>query len=250
MRISLFLTIAVCAVSLCMADIASAQRGGGGLGGRGTTNSWLGLLRMETVQDEIELVPDQMEEIEGLQEEMWGEMQERMADLRELEPADRREQFANLRTEMEERQGEYQTKIEGVLLPMQLKRLKELHIQSTARRRGNDGAGATLQNEDLLEELGVDEEQKKKLEEKAKELREEMQEKIKKLQKKAEEELLSVLTPEQREMYREKVGETFDFGNDRDRGFQRGGAGRGGRGGRGGARGERGGREARPGRDS
>ncbi|MEM9412258.1 MAG: hypothetical protein AAGA30_14175 [Planctomycetota bacterium] len=247
MRFYFLATLAFCACSLCFGDFADAQRGGfggRGFGGRGGGNNWMGLLRMESIQNEIELVDDQMEEIEGLQEEMWQEMQESMRGMRDLAPEERREQFAELREQMEVRQKDYQKQIEDVLLPMQVKRLKELHIQSQARRSGN-GAVGVLQNENMLEELGIDDDQREKLEKKIEEVRKEIEEKIKDIRKEAEEDILSVLTSEQRKMFRAKVGETFDFGGDRDPGFRRERGGDRGERGRGG----RGGRRGRPDRD-
>ena len=261
MKINVLVTACVCVLALCLADVASAQPGGGGRGrgGFGGGNNWLGLLRMDSIQNEIELVDDQQQEIESLQEEMWTEMRENMAGMRDLEPEERRERFAELREEMEERQVEYQEKIEKVLLPMQLKRLKELHLQSQSRRNG-DGAMGVLQNEDLLEELGISEEQKKELEEKAEEVRKDLEKKIKELRAKAEKEILSVLSSEQRKKFLEKVGESFDFGNNRGgfgrdggrqgRGRDGGREGRGRDGGREGRRGDEGRRGGRPEQDS
>jgi len=194
-------------LSVFLADFVSAQGRGFDRGG---ASSWLGLLRNEAIQTEIELVPDQLKEIEVLQTEMQDDMQERMASIRNLEPALRREKFASLRAEMQEQQEEFKVKIEGVLLPDQVKRMGELHIQSNARRRGN-GAVGVLKDEVILKELGVDEAQKKKLKEKSNEIREWMAEEMKKLRMKAEKELLSVLSSPQQKKYRDMVGESFDF---------------------------------------
>ena len=199
----------------------------------------LGLLRMESIQGEIELVDDQREEIEALQEEMWTEMRERMSSVRDLEPEERRERFAELRIEMEAQREQYQERIEAVLLPQQLKRLKELQVQSGARRSGQGSLGI-LQNEAILEELGIDAEKRKELEAKAEEVLAKLQTQIKKMKADAEEEILSVLSSEQRKKFREKVGESFDFDRDGEAGF-------GGRGGRGGGAEGRG-REGRGGR--
>ena len=211
MKIKLLL-IAVCIGSLCATGTTSAQEFG-----RGRASSWLGLLRMDSIRKEIELVPDQQEEIDQLQKNMRREMQDQMKGVRGLEPEERREQFALLREQMEERQVEYQEKIESVLLPHQVKRLKELQVQSGSRRNG-DGAMAVLQNKELLEELGIDSEQKEKLEDKAKEVREELEKKIKELRAKAEEEVLSVLSKEQRTKLRDLIGPTFDFAASRNSG--------------------------------
>ena len=209
MRIS-FLMIVIGVSSVCMTDFVSAQ--GRGFDRGGGAGNWLGLLRNQAIQDEIEMVPDQLKEIEELQMQMQDDMQKRMADLRNLEPAIRREKFASLRVDMKEQQEEFKTRIEEVLLPDQVKRLNELHIQSNARRHGN-GAMGVLKDEAVLEELGVDEDQKKNLKEKADEIRERLEEQIKKLRMKAEKELLSVLSSPQQKKYREMVGETFDFEN-------------------------------------
>lgn len=217
MKINLLLVV-ICIGTLCIADSVSAQDSRGV--GRGGASSWLGLLRMNSIQKEIELVPDQDQQIKQLQKDMWREMQEQMKDVRGLEPDERREQFALLRERMEERQVEYQQKIESVLLPMQVKRLRELQVQSQARRSG-DGAVGVLKNAEILKELGIDSEQKQKLEEKAKEVREKLEEKIKEMRAKAEEEILSVLTKEQRTQLRGMIGETFDFNSTRDGGSRR-----------------------------
>ena len=210
MRISFFSVMLIGALSFCVADFATAQ--GRGLNREGVA-SWLGLLRNEAIRQEIELIPEQRKEIEGLQTQMQDDMQQRMADIRNLEPALRREKFASLRSDMQEQQEVFKSKAEGILLPEQLKRLSELHIQSNARRYGN-GAAGVLKDKKVLEKLGVDEGQKKELEEKADEIRKRLTEEMKKLRMKAEKELLSVLDSSQQKMYREMVGETFNFSND------------------------------------
>ena len=228
MRIRVFATAiaAVCVLSICFADVASAQPGGrGGFGGRGFfggNDGWMGLLRNESVMNEIELVDDQKEEIAAIQDELREEMRERMMEMRDVPREERREMFTEMREEMEERQVEIQKEIEKVLMPMQIKRLKELEVQRAAGRDGG-GTMGVLNNADVLEELGVSDKQRKKLEEKAAELKKKLEEKIKKLRADAEEELLSVLSSEQRKKLRDKVGKTFDFGDEFNRRGGRGG---------------------------
>lgn len=232
MRIKFFAVASavVLVMSFSFAEMASAQPGG--RGGRGFfggfESGYLGLLRNESVMEEIELVDDQREEIEQIQDEMRQEMRDRMMEMRDsdMSPEQRRESFMALREEMEERQQGFQAQIEKVLLPGQLKRLKQLEVQSSARRSGRGMMGA-LTNDSMLEELGVDEKQKKELEEKAAELRQKLEEKIKKITADAEEELLSVLSSEQRKTFREMVGSSFDFGQDFERRGLRGGRDRG-----------------------
>ena len=221
-KISVAIVVVTCIFSICLTEVAMAQPFFGG------NNGWLGLLRNDTVMDEIELVDDQREEIEALEDEMRQEMRERMMELRDMDGGDRREMFAELREEMEERQTELQGEVEKVLMPMQLKRLKELEVQQTARRNGK-GAMGVLANDDILDEIGVSDKQKEKLKEKAEELKKKIAERVKKMTEEAEEELLSILSSKQRTMLKEKMGEAFEFGEEFDR--------RGGRGGRGGGRG-------------
>ena len=208
MKSSYFL-LATCVCVVLLSEMAIAQ----GIG-RGTANQWLGLLRQDAVQSEIELVEDQQVQIEELQKEMWQEMRDRMSELRgtDLDPADRRAKYAELREQMEERQEEYKERIENVLLPMQVKRLKELQIQSQSRRNG-DGAVGVLKNDHMMQELGITDSQREELQKKAEEVRKELEEKIKKLRKEAEKEILSVLSAEQRDKLRGLIGETFEFGN-------------------------------------
>ena len=173
--------VAVCVFSMCFADVATAQ------GGRGFNTGYLGLLRNESVWKEIELVDDQRDELNTLREELEQEMRDRFMEMREsgMSREELREQYSEIREEMQERTVEMQEQVEEVLLPAQIKRLKELEIQNTARRRGGGSMGA-LQSEDLLEELGIDEDQKKKLEEKAEAVKKKLQAKIKKLTEEAE----------------------------------------------------------------
>ena len=215
--------VVICVFSLSFADVSVAQRGGPG-GFLGGNNGWMGLLRNDAVVGEIELVDDQREEIETIQDELRQEMRERMMEMRDVAPEDRREMFTELREEMEDRQNEVGKEIEKVLMPMQLKRLKELEVQRTAQRNGRGSMGA-LANEDILEDLGVSDKQKEKLEKKALELKKKIEERIKKMTAEAEEELLSVLTSDQRKKFREKVGKTFDFGDDNRQGRDRRGRG-------------------------
>lgn len=230
MKIRVFAVAFVAALILTtgFAEIASAQgRGGRGFLG-GFDGGYLSLLRNDAVMNEIELVDDQREELDLIQEEIRQEMRERMEEMRNSDMSwdERREIFTEMREEMQERQGDLQKQVEEVLLPGQIKRLKQLEVQNNARRNGNGRMGA-LSSDSMLEELGVDEKQKKKLEEKAAELKKKLQEKIKKLTSDAEEELLSVLSSEQRKKFMEKFGPAYEFGSDFDRRGRRGGRDRG-----------------------
>ena len=240
---------------LVSAELAMAQGFRGGPPGGGRGGSALGLLANEKVQAELELVDDQIKAIEGLSEDMRNEMREMFSGMqdsfRNLSGTEREEFMNDIRTKMTDLNKDFENRAYEELLPHQIDRLKQLMFQSQTARSGGVTRGALPEN--LIEELGITEEQLEKMKEKAEKVREDLNEKIAKLRKQAEDEILSVLDAEQREKYRELTGDSFDFGQPQGFGFQgrgggaapggRGGAPGGGRGGRGGgAEGDGGGR--------
>jgi Spy/CpxP family protein refolding chaperone len=232
--------VAIAALALAAAAPSWAQPGGGrggfgggrGGGGFGMT----GLLMNEDVQKEIELVDDQVDELQQLGEELRDEMRSEMGSMfQEMRDATDEEREA-MREEIGEKMAEFQKKAEGrvkdVLLPHQFDRLKQINTQQQL----NAGGGQGLMRGPLAEELGITDAQREELAEKAREVQEEMQKKIAELRAEAQDDLLSVLKPEQRKKLESMMGEKFemeqpDFG--RGQGGQRGQRGQGGRGGRG-----------------
>ncbi len=236
-----FHAVAVLGVMLATSNSAYAQ-GRGGF----NTDDGIRLLSSERVQKELELVDDQIEQLEDLQTSQRDEMREMFMEMREIPREERREAMEGLRTQMKELSDKHVNNVKEILLPHQVARWEQLKFQSKARRSG--GTDRLLSSDSMAEQLNITEEQKEEMKEKAKEIRESMQEKIDAIRAEALEELLSVLTPEQQEQYRELAGESFTFDDrqQRGRGAQGGGrrgGGRGGEGGRGGRRGgDRGGR--------
>ena len=226
---------------------AEAQRGGGGRGGRDQSNE-LSLLGNEKVQEELELVDDQVQEIEELGDEMRTKMREmfssRREDMQGASNEERREMWTEMQEELKEQYAELKPKVESVLLPAQVKRLAEIKMQATIRQSG--GLTSERGSQALKDQLNLTDDQIEAMKEKAAEVRETMAAKVAKLRKEAEAEVLSVLDSEQREKYKELMGESYDVDGLFQRGGQRGGRGgdaQGGRGGRGGgAQGGRGGR--------
>ncbi|MEZ6093085.1 MAG: hypothetical protein R3C03_02435 [Pirellulaceae bacterium] len=201
-------------------------------GMRGGFNSPLALLGNPKVQEELELVDDQLEEVQGLQDEMGTAMRELFQSMRDS-GGDRQQMFEQMREKMTDLSKDFEADLEEILLPEQLKRLKQLNVQMQARGRGGAGTGL-LDNEDLKRELDITSDQEEKMREAAEKAQEMVREETAKIQKKALDQVLSVLSSEQRKKYEEMVGDSFDFG-----GF--GGFGRGGRGGPGGQGGPGGG---------
>ena len=198
---------------------ADAQRGG-----RDQTNE-LSLLGNEKIQEELELVDDQVDEIKELGDEMRTSMREMFSGLRETmsgaSDQERREMWGEMQKEMKERYEELTPKIESVLLPAQVQRLAEIKMQATLRRSG--GLTSERGSQVLKDQLDITDDQMEAMKEKAVEVRESLAVKMAKLRKQAEMEILSVLDTEQREKYKEMMGESYDVDSLFSRGGQRGG---------------------------
>jgi Spy/CpxP family protein refolding chaperone len=194
--------------------------GGGGFGGPGGFGGGrLGMLGRDDVKRDLEIVPDQEDKLRDLQEEMRDRMREQFEGLRDLSDEERREAFTGIREKMEKITAEIDKDIDGILMPDQRAKLDQRVLAQSVQF---GGAGA-LTNSTAARALGLTEDQRKKLEEKAREVQEELQAKIEKLREDAEDEILAVLSPDQREKVKKLISERPE-----------GGTGRGGRGGRGG----------------
>lgn len=216
--------------SLLLTGVCIAQPPGdsSGWGGRfmgSFGGSTMGLLNSEQVQSELELMEDQIEELRAVQQSAQQAMRDMFSEMQDIPREERREFMSGMRDKLTERMKEFDSEANQILLPHQQSRLKQLRFQSSGRGRG---AGGALGNEDLLEELGVTDEQREELEEATAEAREKLQKQYQDLVREAEQNILKVLTSEQRKKYEELVGEPFEF-QSRGR-FSRGGPERGDRG--------------------
>jgi Spy/CpxP family protein refolding chaperone len=224
-------TLAAVVIGLLCAPTL-AQPGGGGFGGRGgfggPGGGVTGLLMSDQIREEIEITDDQLADLEAMGEEMRDQMRSMFEGMRDLSPDERRERFATMRDDMQDIQSQAEDRMNEILLPHQVARLREINLQQQVRRGGLEGA---LQGE-LAEELGITDEQREQMVAKAQELQQEMQQKIEQLRKDAQDELMSLLTPDQRSKLDSLMGTDFEM---EDRGFGgrfggRGGRDRGGRG--------------------
>jgi len=147
--------------------------------------------------------------------------------MREMSQEEREQRMAEVREKMEKQRTEMEGKVKEILLPHQIKRLEQIQVQTRMRWAGTSGA---LGSEELAEKLGITEEQREKLQAKQEEVQKKLAEKIAKARQEAQDEILSVLTPEQVKKIKDLIGEPFEMQR------QRGGpGGRGAQGGRGGA---------------
>ena len=218
-------------------SVSIAQPGGrgdfrGGQGGFfGGGEGILGLLQRDEVRQEIQLVDEQQQQLEALADELRDEMRTEMRDLfgqmRDLSEEDRRARFDEIRSRMEEIRADAESRVEKVLLPHQLERLKQIDVQARIQRQG----AAALTGGQLAETLNLTPDQQQKLQARAEEVQREMDEQIRQLRLEARNKILEVLTAEQRAKLESLMGEQFDV-PDQGGGFRgRGGRGRFSRGG-------------------
>lgn len=235
-RVVAFL-LCLASMSLAVVDAQDSARsrmsgrfGGGGFGGGpggagGPMGGALGgdptamLLRLETVQEELEITPDQQEALKKLAEQMRPTRPEG-ADFRSMSEEERGEFFQKMREEAVKKAAEMKEKLEEVLFPEQTSRLEQIALQVRGVQALND--------DDVATELGITDDQKKELEEVRDSMREEMgakaremfanrgegdnpREAIAEFRKAMETKILAVLTDEQQTKFEEMKGEKFEM---------------------------------------
>ena len=172
---------------------------------------WLSYVLYPQIEKEIEIVPEQRSELEQLRNETTKKMQELYKKLSDVEQDKRMQRYYE---DSKTLGAETDKAVERILLPHQRRRLDQILLQMQMRNTGYGNASA-LGNEDLTKALGITEEQKEKLRQKEQELRAEIQRKTqefyKKLNEETREELLSVLTPVQRQKLRDLLGNDFEW---------------------------------------
>lgn len=192
--------------------------GPGGFGGPGGPfgGGLLGLAMRDDVQQELQLVDEQKDKVRGIADDMRNKVRDELRgifeQMRDLNDEERRAKFGEIRNKVEAINADMEKKLDGVLLPHQLERLKQIDLQSKIRQRGADA----LTSGDLAKALNLTDEQREKLEKRAAELQEELQAKIRDLQADARKKMLDVLTPEQQAQLQKMMGDQFDL---QDQGF-------------------------------
>lgn len=179
--------------------------GGDWMPGGGSVNP-LSLLDNDSVREELELVGDQLDKYRDAEKELRDQITEKAKSLAggKLNPSE----MGAIAKEMAELQKNRQAKLESMLLPHQLDRLKQVALQIQMKRRG---AANTLLSDKVAEELGIDDAQKKRIEERQKELKQELADRMAKLKEEIKQKLLSELTSEQKAKLKELSGDNFDY---------------------------------------
>ena len=165
------------------------------------TNTAVDLLADKAIRSELEVVDYQYEQIKTL----GGEIQKRVGEqLRSLDVKNPKDLSSTIRKITQSVQEDF----EGVLLPHQLARLRQLAVQKQMRRRS---VVDVLTTDPLATKLEITDEQKKDLKAAEREIEEELAREIAELRKKARKKLLSKLNSSQRKQLEEIVGEDFQF---------------------------------------
>jgi signal transduction protein with GAF and PtsI domain len=169
------------------------------------------LLRIEKVQKEIELTDDQKAELQKIEEQS-------RARMRELFQGGGQDREA-ARQRFEQARQETEKAIEGVLLPNQVKRLKEIRLQVV-------GIAGALMDQGVRKELGVTEEQAQKIREAVQKVMEDMrgqrqqgerpsaeqmQQRMQEMRTKMAEAVMAQLTEEQKNKWNQMIGEKFEI---------------------------------------
>lgn len=169
----------------------------------------LSLLDNKGVREELELVGDQLEKYQQAQKELKEKIMEKTKLLTsgDMDPAT----LGSLAKELGEMKRAGQQQMEAMLMPHQLDRLKQVALQMQMKRRG---AAKTLLSDQVAEELGIDEAQKKRIKAREKELKKELAERMEKLKLEIREKLLAELTSEQKAKLEAMSGDKFDYNSE------------------------------------
>jgi Spy/CpxP family protein refolding chaperone len=203
---AVIVAIVACAVP-AVAQVAQA----GGQGGRAVMGRPIATfpavpgyysLRMEHVRDQLELIDEQKQKLQELGKEYSEKTrsqysQQDWAKVREMSAEERRKHYAELNIRRQKLAEEIKAEIEKILLPHQLKQLKEIEFRTRA--------ASMLYSPLVLDRVGVSEEQRETLGK----IRTELQARMQKLRDESLEKMFDALTPEQRKKLEEEAAQGF-----------------------------------------
>ncbi len=166
----------------------------------------MSLLSNEDVREELELVGDQLGKYQDAQKELQEQIKEKSKAFAngKLDPSE----MGAIAKEIAQLQKSGQEKLQSMLLPHQMERLRQVALQMEMKRRG---AGNTLLSKEMMEELEIDDAQKKRIKAKQEELKKELADGLAKLKEEIREKLLTELTSEQKAKLAEMSGDKFDY---------------------------------------
>lgn len=177
---------------------------GGATFGGGLSEMSHHLVHDSAIQSEIELTDDQLAQIREMNN-IFGKELKSQIDANMRGPDGDPKRLGEIVRDVNRRQAE---RLGEILVPHQLDRLKQISFQRNERMAGASGV---LLSKEIAEQLGIDEEQKEKIRQRAEELRKDFEAKVAELKEGMRKELLEELTPEQQEKIEELRGAKFEF---------------------------------------
>lgn len=169
------------------------------------------LLRIEAVRKELKVDDNQTEQLRifsvEIRKEFGDSMRSLFGSLRDLPQEERRERMKEIREKAKEVRTRIDERLQEVLQPDQLKRLRQIDLQLRMRRH----AVSVLSSDEVAEALDLTQEQKVELRERAKQARKEAQQQIREAFQAAHEKVKEVLTLEQQEKLESLLGPEFDL---------------------------------------
>ncbi len=163
-----------------------------------------GMLGNPSVQKDLELVGDQLKEVQDMQATFAQQMKDQLGDI--TKGGLSKDRLKELPALMEKLKAQQREKMESMLLPHQVERLKQVAFQTHMKQAGTAGA---LASKKVAEALGISEEQIKKMKKRSKEINERLAKDMAELKEKAKDELLNELTPDQRKKLTGLTGDKF-----------------------------------------
>ena len=169
------------------------------------TGDSFSMLNNPSVQKDLQLVDEQLEQIQDINKEFGERIREKLDEMRD-ENGNLNIQggggFSELISDLKSQQRQ---QIEDILLPNQQDRLKQVARQMKMKRMGSQRAITEL----LAKELGISDDQRRKIEEKSKKLQSELEAQIATLKAKAKKDLLQELSQDQRKKLEDLLGDEF-----------------------------------------
>lgn len=167
----------------------------------GTDASTLGMLADADIRSDLEVLDGQYKELQILNAEIQRRAAEQIRGIDFSDPENAVSQIKAIRNSAID-------DLNGVLLPHQIERLKQIRMRSLLRRKS---FVEILTSDPVKTNLEITDDQSDDLKKKEKEIEEELNREIEKLREQAREKLLSSLRPTQKKAVEEMFGETYEF---------------------------------------
>ncbi len=175
----------------------------------------------QLIRKELEIVDDQLKELAEImksyqlkQSKIMMEYRKEIMEAQQAMAEGDNNRVAELGMMIQEKMGKHvaatMENLESVLLPHQLRRLRQLAKQQMLKYQSGYGDEFGIAYA-LADELELTDEQKEKLKEVIEEAREEYAKKLERLKKSTREKIMKALPKDKREKYAEIIGEPYDF---------------------------------------